>query len=233
MFELMLTSTMTTINDGPQGQIEWHTPGTYTWIVPDDVYLVNVAALGAGLSGNSNIGSQNIRGGTGGGIRWKNNIPVTPGSSITVVVGSGGTNRSGTYNDVLAANGGGSSSAFDVIAGTYTTGTTITGDVGGFFGGYNGYAEGSLGKFVPGASAATFNSRGADSAAGAATFGTYLNGKAPDGAGYGFGGYAAGPSQAVGSSPKSVGKGGDGAVRIMWGGRRSYPSRVQDVEPMP
>jgi hypothetical protein len=233
MIEMMIAGGTSSVIPGPQGQIEWASAGTYSWTVPDGVTSVSVGLIGGGQSGNSGLGAQNTRGGAGGAIRWKNGIPVTPGTVITVVVGSGGTDRNGTYNDVLTANGGGNSTVLSVSAGMNATGTAIGDGVGGFDGGYNPWIEGSLSKFVTGASAATFTAIGGESGQGKPTNGSYLNGKAPDGAGSGYGGYAASPSQANGSSPKSVGKGGDGRVRIMWGGNRVYPVRVQDVTPTP
>lgn len=64
-------------------------PGTTQWIVPNDVYEVSVVAIGAGESGPIVTGENtNTKiGGGGGALAWKNNIPVTPGETITVVVG--------------------------------------------------------------------------------------------------------------------------------------------------
>ena len=69
-------------------------PGTYSWTAPEGVTSVSVVAVGGGGGGgyrgdhitNGSAG----QGGSGGGLGWKNNIPVTPGQQYTVVVGSGG-----------------------------------------------------------------------------------------------------------------------------------------------
>ena len=63
-------------------------PGTYTWTAPEGVTSVNVVAVGGG-GGGVHAGF-NRGGGGAGGLGWKNNIPVVPGQSYTVVVGSGG-----------------------------------------------------------------------------------------------------------------------------------------------
>ena len=88
-----------------RGAAEFVTPGTYTWIVPDKVYSVSVLCIGGGSAGIGNYGASTVvYSGGGGGFGYKNNIPVTPGQTITVVVGRGGTaadtsnsTGSGTY----------------------------------------------------------------------------------------------------------------------------------------
>lgn len=61
------------------------TPGTYSWVAPTGVTSVAVVAVGAGGGGKYNVG------GSGGGLGYRNAYSVTPGSSYTVVVGTGGT----------------------------------------------------------------------------------------------------------------------------------------------
>ena len=92
------------------GSVLYCSPGTYSWTVPSGVTSVSVLAISAGASGSGNncktyvIGcSYNgqgcytlttaSRGGTGGALAWRNNLSVTPGSTIQVVVGS----ESSTY----------------------------------------------------------------------------------------------------------------------------------------
>lgn len=74
-------------------QKEFTDPGIYSWIAPVGVTSVSVVAIGAG--GDSiTIGSPGnagwSAGGGGGGLGWKNNIPVVPGQVYTVVVGAAG-----------------------------------------------------------------------------------------------------------------------------------------------
>lgn len=97
-----------------QGQAQYTTPGTYTWVAPAGVYEVSVVTVGGGGGGAraNNAGS----GAGGGALGWKNNVPVVPGQSYTVVVGAGGAvsaNVGGTGGqsrfidaNVVSANGG-------------------------------------------------------------------------------------------------------------------------------
>jgi len=70
------------------------TPGTYSWVAPAGVTSVSVVAVGGGETG-CNYGG----GGGGGALGYVNNYSVTPTSSYTVVVGSGGRNPCATPGD--------------------------------------------------------------------------------------------------------------------------------------
>ena len=61
---------------------------TYNWTVPAGVTSVSVLCVGGGGSGGG--GSNAGCGGGGGAMVWGNNISVTPGESIAIVVGAGG-----------------------------------------------------------------------------------------------------------------------------------------------
>lgn len=82
------------------GESVYTSPGTYTWICPQDVYSICAVCVGGG-GGGSNGGPG--FGGGGGGLGYKNNIPVIPGQSYTVVVGSGGVG--GAFSSALVNNG--------------------------------------------------------------------------------------------------------------------------------
>ena len=83
------------------GQQQYTSYGTYSWVVPADVYDVHVVCIGGGGGGYD--GWANPSGG-GGGLGWKNNIPVTPGETIQVQVGQGGY----SYDEQSSAPFGGS-----------------------------------------------------------------------------------------------------------------------------
>jgi hypothetical protein len=89
----------------PESQIEFTTPGTYTWIAPEYVDKVSVVAVGAGGGGLSRPTNNGGVGGAGGGLGWKNNISVIPKQSYTVTVGQG--YRTSVIN-VSALDGGSS-----------------------------------------------------------------------------------------------------------------------------
>lgn len=71
----------------PQGQQAFTSAGTYSWVVPSGVTSVSAVCVGGG--GGSAIWSIGARG-DGGWLRYVNNISVTPGETLTVVVGAGG-----------------------------------------------------------------------------------------------------------------------------------------------
>jgi len=73
---------------GP-GQVEFTSATETYWTVPYNVTSVCVVCVGGGGSGQSVNGL--FRGGGGGGLGWKNNIPVTPGQTYFVRVGPGAT----------------------------------------------------------------------------------------------------------------------------------------------
>ena len=72
----------------PTGNNFYVTSGTYSWVAPANVYYVHAAAVGGGASAGSGPYGP---GAGGGGLGWRNYIPVVPGTSYTVTVGAGGT----------------------------------------------------------------------------------------------------------------------------------------------
>ncbi|MNC23633.1 hypothetical protein D3C75_716630 [compost metagenome] len=200
------------------------TPGTYQWVVPEGVYSVSCVIIAGGGQGTIGYGSQGIGAGFGGGLRYRNNIPVTPGTSYTIIVGSGGVTQETTYNFSVTdtANHTTSVNGLGLTVGTYTTGTAFSADVKGGVGGFSNGTSG-LNKTSSGGPAGTYTN-GVDP-------GTYVTGQVGSGSGLygstgscGGGGNATGPSQDVGWSPKYVRKGGDGGCRIIWGPNRAFPS---------
>lgn len=261
------------------GSASYTTAGSYTWTCPSGVTSISVVAVGACGYGT---GTPN---GTGGGLGWKNNIAVTPGTGYTVVVGAVGTsstiNGGSSYfiNTSTVAGGGGSggsTAASGPLYGTAATGGGYIGDGGGNGGtsparasisspAYNG-SGGAGGYSGNGGNGGTATSSNTASTAGTAGGGggggggsgarASSGGGVPGGAGGGVGilgqgsNGAAGPSPATSStsisgvagSPGSGGSGssygggptggngasggGGGAVRIIWGPGRSYPSNA-------
>ena len=92
------------------GEASYTIPGTYSWVCPAGVAYVNVVCVGGGAgartSGNSS--AFNSTAGAGGGLGWKNNIPVVPGTSYTVVVGAGGVSIASTTTNGNTNPGGNS-----------------------------------------------------------------------------------------------------------------------------
>lgn len=92
------------------GEQVFTSPGTYSFVVPTGVTSISTVAIGGGGGGGrgaryTNSGDPNtitayspvpgsltgnFYSGAGGGLAYKNNISVTPGQVLTVVVGDGG-----------------------------------------------------------------------------------------------------------------------------------------------
>ena len=97
----------------------WNTPGTYTWVCPPGITVVEFTGQGAGGSGNSTTTDS----GGGAGAYIKCMCTVVPGTSYTIVVGAGGasvtstaTGNNGaattvTFADGAISCGGGSGAA--------------------------------------------------------------------------------------------------------------------------
>jgi hypothetical protein len=263
------------------GQSVFTTPGTYTFTVPLGTTSISAVVVGGGGGGGNDTNPDEAgSGGGGGGLAYQTSIAVTPGESLTVVVGAGGgsdtaggqsnINRSGT--NLVAANGGGRGQSPDdgnaggaggtVVVGTggaggaggATTGTNTQGSGGGGAGGYSGTGgTGQDGDTTPAATAGAGGGgggggqnaggggvgilgAGGNGAAGTAGVGggagssgtAGSNSGVSNGAGGAYGGGGAGA--AGGDTP---GSGAGGAVRIIWGSGRSYPStNVADATPI-
>ena len=263
------------------GQENFLTAGTYTWTCPTGVFLVSAVCIGGGGHGydqnESGSGGSNVPGG-GGGLGWKNDIPVTPGQTYTVKVGaesydnlgiSGATftgNGSGDSYFINAStvfgggggvlnyigggyigDGGGEGGGTNVVSGAFwggcgAGGYTGAGGKGGYgTAGYNGtgggaggggatsfpsgggggvsvYGQGSNGQGGSGFSGGGGGSGGTSGTAGAGNSGSHYRG---NGGLYGGGGGCGGSGQNGGG-----GTGGAGAVRLIWGQGRSYPSTL-------
>lgn len=123
------------------GQQQYTSAGTYSWVAPPGVYSVNVVCVGGGGGGYDGWANP---AGSGGGLGWRNNIKVTPGTAYTVVVGSQGFSY---------PNDTGSTSA--MVGGTsyFKDTSTVAGYGGGNAAGYssngpnaNGYGGGYVGE---------------------------------------------------------------------------------------
>jgi hypothetical protein len=123
------------------GQQAYTTPGVYTWVAPTGVTRVSVVAVGGG------------GGRSGGGLGYKNNIFVTPGTGYTVLVGSGGNAGAVTSGGVsvfcsssLVRGGGGAAGAGQGTRGTFTGDGGGNGGIGCFSGGGAGGYSGNGGN---------------------------------------------------------------------------------------
>lgn len=249
-----------------------------SWVVPTGVNRVSIVAVGAGGGGSN---TNNSPGGGGGALSYVNNLSVTPGETLTVVVGVGANNVAGgdsyvrrSTTDLVLAKGGargvsgggqGGSAAAGVGDVKYSGGNggaaADSSDRGGGGGaaGYSGnggkggdgaaanagagaggggggglgsngdagvdsgHGGGGVGVLGEGASGAAgvvagglYAGRGGSSGSVGATATNLVGG---NGGLYGGGGGAGRPLTATSSSA-----GGNGAVRIIWGGNRVFPN---------
>lgn len=76
---------------------DWNQQEIYNWTVPSEYNIdyISVVAVGGGGAGES---AHDAASGAGGALAYKNNIPVTPGTVVTVRVGGGGANPSPAPN---------------------------------------------------------------------------------------------------------------------------------------
>lgn len=189
-----------------QGQTAYTTPGSYSFVVPAGVTSISVVAVGGGAGGRAYSGSNGYDTGGGGGLRWSNNISVTPGETLSVSVGVGGA---GTNN--FSGNSGGNSSVRRgcVAFAQGNGGSTYVGGGGsgtGTTGGGNG-GNGSTGvSRGGGGGAAGYSGNGGAGA-------TSINGFG--GSGGGAGGGASGGTYTIGCCTYNWSGGGGGGVGLL------------------
>lgn len=74
--------------------VAFTTPGVTLWEVPVGVFSIDILVVGGGGAGNGDSSSPGLPGGggSGGGVAEFLGVTVTPGDTLTVSVGTGGTN---------------------------------------------------------------------------------------------------------------------------------------------
>ena len=94
----MFSSNTTQVSEPAVSGLSLSIPGTYSLVVPAGVTSIDAIAIGAGGGGGGCSAAANASGAGGGGgaLSYSNAIAVTPGETLTVVVGAGGTNGSVT-----------------------------------------------------------------------------------------------------------------------------------------
>jgi len=181
------------------GQVQFTTPGTFSWTAPPNVFEVSAVAIGGGGGGSqsTNAGS----GAGGGGLGWRNRIQVTPGTSYTVQVGAGGTRPATT---VVGSGGNGGQSFFinaTIVAGNggaAALDNNSSQPAGGTFVGEGGGNGGAGGQRIDTNQAGGGGGAGGYTGAGGRGGGT-LTPTAGTGGGGGGGGRATGGSGTAGS----------------------------------
>jgi len=204
------------------GQDEFTSPGSYSFTVPTGITSISAVVIGGGAGGMYAPLNGSGSSGAGGGLAYANNIPVTPGETLSVTVGSGGiagiqpsstlptnggrSELSRGGDDLLFANGG------EVIASTSRTTSRPAGGTAG------GSATG-VAAFTGGQGAASETTQ-----AGLQGGGNGAQGGAAGSGGGNGGGGAAGygvpgaPVASGGISQSSRNGGGGGGTRIFGSG---------------
>jgi hypothetical protein len=266
----------------PAGESAYTTAGTYSFVVPSGVTSIAAVAVGGGGGGGGSPGGsgQSSGGGGGGALVWGNSIPVTPGETLTVVVGAGGAGGSssgvaGGYSEIkrgatvlMRANGGaaGQQSAATAAGGAaniggypYNTGGGSggaggpgnAGNGGGGGGGAGGYSgnggnggyqataatagaggggggggESEAATSKPGGGGVGLLGLGTSGAAGAMDGGGGGGSSGQDGSATAAGTYGGGGGGVEDDTVGSGSAGARGAVRVIWGAGRSFPSNA-------
>lgn len=198
------------------GQLLFDKVGTHSFIVPDNVSSICAVAVGGGGGGNYNWAGN---AGNGGALAYANNISVTAGEIITVVVGAGGTGYTTVgeggdsllkraNNQVLFTAQGGKNS--DTPAKPLSGSTVCYGGQGGI-GGNNGSKQYGGGG---GAGGYGVTIDGSDAKGGNGSYGTKATagqkGGGGGGGGYDSSTYAFGGGGGVGLN--GIGTSGDGGA---------------------
>lgn len=215
----MIHAMMFSSQGGAIGQNSWPNAGTYSFVVPEGVYFIAAILLGGGGGGGTGSPEDSYSAGAGGGgaRAYHNAISVTPGETLTIIVGEGGI-AGGTMQD---GNAGATSQI--------KRGATVLVSAGGGNGGQWGNGAGGAGGT---ASGGEVNQSGT---AGEGSQSVYAKG----GSAGGMGGYLTGANLYGGEGTMGVGGNGEktsgmgnsgtgGGVRFMWGGGRSFPSDAGD-----
>lgn len=150
----------------PSGSQLYDVPGVYDFTVPAGVYSLSGAGISGGGGGGGANGAEPRPGGAGGALGWFNNLPVTPGQVLRLVVGAGGAGGG------LAQDGsnGGTTSIGTVLSLTGGEGGRLGASVavGGVRVGGDGGGDGGKGAVYgymgTGGGAGGYNGKGGDGA---------------------------------------------------------------------
>lgn len=216
------------VQPSPIGQIVFTTVGTFPLVVPDGVYLISGVFVQGGTGGANSPASDptGSPGGRGGALKYINDLPVTPGETLTVTVGDKGAGAPYGATYVPGSPGGDSTlkrgsniliSAINTPVGAGPYGGTVGGNLGGTAdsgsGSLGGGGGGAAGYSGPGGNGNTVAPAGGGGSGGS-------RGQGPGGGtGDGGGGVGLNGQGASGSSLGRGGSGGDNSNGVGTGGK--------------
>lgn len=217
MLEFLLGSAPTIDPPPDPGQIQWTAAGTYSWVVPAGLRSICALVVAPGTPGYcADVNYMGIRwrgyGGYGGQLDYRNNIAVTPGETLTITVGSGGTTDTGSNATKRLAAG---TTILKWSKGSISLSGTGSGGSAGYSNDNQYIYGGNSGNLTTKTGTMKGSSSGIDIRTGKSTSNGYTGGTSG-------GGGAAG----VINGTNYRYKGGDGGVRIIWGDGRSYPGTL-------
>lgn len=204
-----------------------------SFVVPAGVVLIKAVAIGGGGGGAEGASGDSyaMASGGGGALSYDNAIVVTPGETLTITRGAGGS----AGNNIGDGGNGGAS----VVSRGATTLLRAAGGEGGDWGTERGGDGGSAGTGVGSVkySGADGRDAGGSSNMGGNTASYTANASLATGTGTGVFGNTPGGGSLYGAGGRSFISGGlsigqagsGGAVRIMWGDSRSFPDNAGDV----
>ena len=190
--------------------------------VPNNVYSIDIAAVGGGGGGAGGLRAQ---GGGGGGLSYSNNVSVTPGQLLSIIAGNGGAGgnggpgEDGTPSFIEIYDGGSPANilvAFGGKGGDFNTTVPVS---GGQASGAVGDVRFNGGTSPPADAGSDPRPQGGGPSAGwtsdGGSGGRILNGvrTAPTAAGGGGAGGASGGGGSI-SSPDIVSGGGGGGILL-------------------
>jgi hypothetical protein len=222
---------------------DWNQQEIYNWTVPSEYNIdyISVVAVGGGGAGEN---AHDAASGAGAALAYKNDIPVSPGTVVTVRVGGGGANPSAAPNATAydgspsfiqidgvnyAVAGGGSGGSPSYTATSPDVGNVPGGTFSNADGGGNGGAgsHSNTGTLMSGGGAGGYGGAGGK---GICVFGYTVNGSTTTpqpgnngggGAGAAFNG-ADGPAGGGGVGVYGQGPSGDGGTGPLWGEQHGH-----------
>jgi len=210
-----------------RGEALFTQPETTQWTCPEGVTSVCVVCIGGGMNGATG----SYASGGGGGLGWRNNIPVVPGTQYEVKVGNVGNESYFIDNTTVCGKGGVRSS---------NTGTPNGANFVGEGGGRGGAGWTGSSSNYGGGGAGGYSGNGGRGGEGGTSSPAQSKGQAGvGGAGGGGGGYFSGAGGGVGVFGEgSSGNGGDGSTNKAAnggyggsGGERGCPYDVNKAVP--
>lgn len=244
MLPFPIISQLTIQPPPPVSQEFYSTPGSYSFVIPSGISKISVCCVGGGSrAGNyyqSGTGLYMLIPGYAGYTRYVNDISVQAGDVLSIYVGRGfpastswinsdysfsyayaGDNsyviKNGSY--ICRAAGGGQSASNNIGTGGAVSNNATT----------SGTSSPSGTFYKVGQSTASYSGTAAANTAYYGGYGVYPNqlGSYPNTSINGV--YGSGGGARIQSNTVTIGSGGNGFVRIMYGGDRSYPNNFGDL----